>query len=155
VDSHTGGRKGLKVAQKPTPGPERKPAPPPKPPDAEGPFVISARIVDQDTQEPLSGVDFEILDPAGAVVKKDKTDWQGTVHHQVKERGTYTIKVVGPAGFDEGSLTIVQKARPAFDAASLTIIQKGRPAFDPGSLTIVEKPRPGPPGFDTASLRIS
>ncbi len=141
MDSHSGGKQKVNggshgIAR----GPEMRAAPPPKSQAPLAPMLkhaIAARVIDQDTQLPVSGAGFEILDEAKTVVKKGQTDWQGVVYHEVPTAGAYTIKIIGPA----------------FDEPSLRIVEKPSPGFDNGSLKFVVAPPPRPPGFDAGSLK--
>jgi len=56
-------------------------------------FVVLARIVDEASTKPVSGVGFEVKDPSGKSLTAGKTDWQGLVRHGVTQAGTYTIAV--------------------------------------------------------------
>jgi hypothetical protein len=56
--------------------------------------VILARVVDKDTQKPVSGAKWEVLDADGMVLSKGTTDWQGAVEAKVAKAGSYTVQVV-------------------------------------------------------------
>lgn len=139
MNSHISGRLGvLSIIAR---GPEKRSSPPATPQAPLSPtikYAIAARVIDQDTQEPVSGAEFEVLDDARTVLKKGQTDWQGTIYHEVATAGTYTVRIIGPPSFDEASLKIAEQPSPGFDVASLKI---------------VEAPPPQPPSFDVGSLR--
>jgi hypothetical protein len=93
VNSNTGGKiSGKKDIAR---GPQQKAAPAAKKdgPAKEGDQVVFARIVDEKTQQPISGAKYEVVDEKGTVLAQGKTDWQGTVRHNVAKAGNYTVRV--------------------------------------------------------------
>ncbi len=82
----------------PAPKPPKKPPPPPP---GQPPHVIVARVIDETTSQPLSNVEYDVLDPSGRVFESGRTDWHGMVRHPVPDPGQYTVRARRGAGESE------------------------------------------------------